>query len=536
MYLTIDTKKVLDSKKPKVDALTESFHVAKENQTPTNVINFLSLYRNTSKDTILENLSSLCDIDSDMTFSYFENVLNIAELSESTLNEYKSHIQSLMESCEEDLYKDKLTNANSKIDSVIENMNDMNNIHDEMMMNLAVSRIRKSCMFESYLADDLEVLIYNINSSPEVIYDYEQIIRKIKTDKSGMYQSSYGMLLIKNTEMIRNLQIVVTGDVLELLTSMPNVIADKIISSNMSPSVIRNFIKIYDKQIVTLYSDLKRNEPKQYILYSTYVRNLSEAKQKILDSLKTPLKENIAEMSPDIILYDEGVIEDFIAEMEDSLADIIFDPGKELNETKLENFAKLYRTYEATSKLQKGMISAGHKAGNTAQKAVSKMKSNMTDAKRATLPVKKALDPFFNLFSDTINKLKDMDKKERTERIITGNYRAKLVNFIKRGIVGIAAIGAAGAGAKVAAGIVFSPKIVGLILAAITILVGTAIDKKIDKKHRQAILVDLKNELTLVEEKIEDAKGDGARDKKYQLMRIQQKLKKDIERIEYNLD
>lgn len=679
MYLSIDAKKVLSSKAPKMDPLTESFNLLKMNQTPINVINFMASYRKSPKDVIIENLGSLCDINSDITFSYFHNVLETASLSESTLNGYKEHLISLRESSDDPDYQNRLDVSVAKIDYTISDINDMDTVREEMLLNLSIDRIRRSCVFESYLEDDLEVLIYNINSSPETITEYEQLIRKIKVSKTSEYFSSYPMLLVKNTDMIRNLSIRVTGDVLDLLTCMPTVIADKLCETNMSDSVVKSYMKIFDKQIATMYIELKHNDPSKYQLYSTYVRNMIGAKRKISDKyglssvteshiiedeileekVQNPFKvfshankvvgkagwahyirnqgpmiknlfvdtsksykglwsnllkmvdncrnidevnylrrdlnistsqlstmkqnnperaaaidehiewinstyrkalndkakelrakstlkesfvlENIAEMQPDIVMYDEAVIEDIISEMENSLVNMIFDPGEELDEVELENFTRLCRVYEATRKMQKGAIRAGHKAGSMTQTAVNKIKSASTDAKRAALPVKKSLQPIANMLSNTINKLKEMDSKERTERIITGEYRMKLVNYIRSSIIGLASlhigVGVGKAVGKATVGVLLTPaKWAGLITVAIGILAGVAINKKIDAKHRQKILADLKGELAITNEKIEDAKSDGDKKAKYELMRIKQKLERDIERIEFNLD
>ena len=680
MYLNINVNKVLNEKTPKLDKLTESFNNIKFDQTPKKIIEFMSMYKKSSKDTILENLNLLYNINSDITFGYFNNVLEHAELPNALLNEYKTDISKLIESTSDYSYSDKLEESITVIDAMIENNNDIELIREEMLLNLAINRIRKSCMFESYLEDDLEVLIYNINTSPETISEYEQLIRKIKVSKTSEYFSSYPMLLVKNTELIRNLTIRVTGDVLDLLTSMPIVIADKLTESNLSSSVVKSYIKILDKQIALMYISLKNNEPAMYQLYSAYVRNLINAKRKISEKynissikesfdieneiveekLQNPFKvmahanktvgkggwshfrrnlgpmtknafvntsksykglwpnllkmvdncknidevnylrrdvnialssftklkknqperikaieeheewlktvyrkalsdkakelkektkikesfilENITEMQPDVVLYDEGVIEDVIAELEDSLANIIFDPDDELNETELENFARLARTYEATSKLQKGMIKAGHKAGSGAQKIVTKARSSQVDMKRATLPIKKAIDPIYNAINNTINKLKEMDKKDRVERIITGGFKLKLKNYIKKAINIVISVGAGSVakdifvkGAPKVIGGALGP-LVGVLITAIGIYASIAIEKKTDNKVRQEVLTDLKNELTIVNEKIDDAKSDNNRKAKYELMRIQQKLKKDIERIEYNLN
>lgn len=546
MGLNIDVQKVLNSKKKVLTPLEESFNTAVLNQSPINIVNFMTKYKSSSKETILENLGSLCKINSDITFNYFKDILPHAEFSESKMNEIKDQVKSILDSTDDDSHKIKLESSISVIDSIIESNNDIQKIHDDMIVNLNIDRIRKHCIYESYIENDLDVLVYNINTSPETISDYELLIRKIKTSKGTEYFSSFPNLLVKNTELILNLRIKVSGDVLDLLTSMPTVIANKLVSEKVSNTVLKSYCKIFDKQIAILYTELKNNEPKQYQLYSTYLKRLTEAKLQLMNCNKAVkesvggLDEGISEMGPDIILYDEGVIEDVVAEIEDTLADIIFDPDDEINEKALENFIRLCRVYESATR--KAAIKTGHSIGDKVQKGVSNLKAKATDAKRSTLPIKKAFDPVFNLISGTVNKMKEMDKKERTERIITGNYRFKLTSLIKKGIIALAVGSAAKAGGsvigKVAVGAikVTAGHLGTVILAAIGLLVAVALDKKADKKRRQEILVDLKNELKIVEEKIEDAKGDGNKAEKYQLMRIQQQLKKDIERITYNLD
>lgn len=568
MYLNIDKQKVLNSKIPKIDPLTESFNVALNEQTPLNIINFMSLYRQSSKDTILENLSNICDINSDITFAYFNHVLEVSDLSNTILTSYRDHLSQICIDNDDYQHVDRLHESIDKIDSIMENNNDINVIKEDVLMGLAIDRIKRSCVFESYLEDELEVLIYNMNTSPETITEYEKIIRKIKTSRTSEYFSSFPMLLVKNTEMIRSLNIQVSGDVLDLLTCMPLVIANKLVETEVSQSVLKSYIKIYEKQIATMYQALKNNEPSQYRLFSAYVRNLIEAKNKITTGILQPhidrfvkqpkvlhestnVDEGIADMCPDILMYDEAVVEDLIAELEDSIADIVFDPGEEIDEAKLENFASLCRTYEATTNVQKKMISAGHKAGKSTQKAVSNLKSNIANSNRAKLPIIKAMQPLANLITGTLEKIKKIDKKERAERIITGGFKGKLSNYIRKGIklviLGVTAktvgktVTKATAGAtmkaagKLIAGMTIG-KFVGILLAAIGIYAAIAHEKKVDRKVRQEVLIDLKNELEIVNEKIKDAESDNARKDKYELMRIQQKLKKDIERIEYNLD
>ena len=48
-------------------------------------------------------------------------------------------------------------------------------------------------------------------------------------------------------------------------------------------------------------------------------------------------------------------------------------------------------------------------------------------------------------------------------------------------------------------------------------------------------MLELQTELKIVKEKIEDAKGENRKQEKYELMRIEATLQKEITRIKYNL-
>ena len=98
--------------------------------------------------------------------------------------------------------------------------------------------------------------------------------------------------------------------------------------------------------------------------------------------------------------------------------------------------------------------------------------------------------------------------------------------LIKKGI------GILTAGSVVAA--VFNP-LMSAIITAIGIMGKMAYDKNRTAKERQQVQTDLETELKIVREKIEDAKGDNARKQKYELMRIEAKLEKEVNRVKYGL-
>ncbi len=75
----------------------------------------------------------------------------------------------------------------------------------------------------------------------------------------------------------------------------------------------------------------------------------------------------------------------------------------------------------------------------------------------------------------------------------------------------------------------------GPVFAVIGLITGIAIDKSLDHTVRQQILHEMEAEMKIIEEKISDAKSAGDKKEKYQLMRLQSTLEKDIDRVRYGL-
>ena len=124
---------------------------------------------------------------------------------------------------------------------------------------------------------------------------------------------------------------------------------------------------------------------------------------------------------------------------------------------------------------------------------------------------------------DTFLKFKKADQEERRNLIIKGGVVNKLRRYITRSIVAFAA------------GTAVGTPILGTLATAITLLASIAHDKHADAKEKNRIINELEDELELVEEKIEDSKGDDDKSKKYELMRIRAKLKKELDRVQMGL-
>lgn len=76
---------------------------------------------------------------------------------------------------------------------------------------------------------------------------------------------------------------------------------------------------------------------------------------------------------------------------------------------------------------------------------------------------------------------------------------------------------------------------VKLVSAAIAMAVKVAIDRRVNDKYKQTILNDLRFELKVTQEKIQDANVRGDTRAKYRLIRIENQLQRAIQRIKYNL-
>ena len=170
---------------------------------------------------------------------------------------------------------------------------------------------------------------------------------------------------------------------------------------------------------------------------------------------------------------------------------------------------------------------AGHV---TARKADYKLRkvNDKVNGKKNTLS--KNLRHIDDKASEVANRKLDdiinMGREIKREKLIEGRPRIKIGKFIRDGILAIA--GATGTAA------LFGPATAAVIVG-IGMLCRADLLKKTEKREKERILLDLETDLRITREKIEDAKAENDRKKKYQLMRIEATLQKEITRIKYGL-
>jgi hypothetical protein len=238
----------------------------------------------------------------------------------------------------------------------------------------------------------------------------------------------------------------------------------------------------------------------------------------------------------------------------DNLVESIFFGEDEPN---LNDFIRLHMltegliNYEETMEASSRIITKGTGKVVKAIDNVSAKSTGMSSSKSKVGQVKRNARITGNRVADAISKkvndLLEKQKNERRKRVITGSISVKLLQLLKRAIglvVGSKLIGkmigpAATKAVKVAGKTILPSVSLGpLVSVVITIVIALgkfALDKRADERERKRVLTELETELKIVREKIEDAKGDNARQQKYELMRIEASLEKEVTRIKYGL-
>lgn len=255
------------------------------------------------------------------------------------------------------------------------------------------------------------------------------------------------------------------------------------------------------------------------------------------------MKESIMEMAPDIIASEDENTTDAVqvvgptwttsfinrvdkeyceTEFSKQFAKTFMSDSPDLN---LESFNRMmYAAYEYDQILEKmGPVANAARniarAGDRATQGLAKgARKTGSATKRVAVVAKKIPGNIDNLINNTLGAIKKMDQSERRAKILEGGFKVKLFRILRLAITS----GSAAAWVHPA-------------LGAITLLTSVAVDKSLDRNARKRLLNELEHELQIVDEKIEDAKGAGDREQKYQLMRIRHKLGDDLNRIKYNL-
>lgn len=219
----------------------------------------------------------------------------------------------------------------------------------------------------------------------------------------------------------------------------------------------------------------------------------------------------------------------------DSLVESIFfdesDEDMNINDLiKLQTVTEAIIEYEYTLEASSRIITKGTDKATRAIGNASAKSSGMSSTKSKVGQLKRGVRIVDDRASSAINKKLDdimnLARDSKREKIITGKNTVKLGKALKT----IIAILGSSAITKIALGPVF-----GTATTIIGLLGAHALSKRTEEREKKRILLELETELKITNEKIEDAKGENAKEQKYQLMRIQSNLEKEITRIRHGL-
>ncbi len=202
----------------------------------------------------------------------------------------------------------------------------------------------------------------------------------------------------------------------------------------------------------------------------------------------------------------------------------------------LNNFGRLMTVYEVfgedivteanagsvMNKARRAMARGGAKVAAVARGA-QKAKDQVKDTG------KRIVDPMVRFVEDTYDKIAKADMDERKKIIMTTGLKGKLVKTLKW----IKDVLIMGLGVYASSHIGFTA---GTVIAAISLVVYIVRNATLNANARALVKRELEDELKLVKEKIEDAKGDENKQTKYELMRIESKLEREIARVKLHLN
>lgn len=297
-------------------------------------------------------------------------------------------------------------------------------------------------------------------------------------------------------------------------------------------SVHENYMDIpvarYVDTSITMLETLTRN--------TKYVTRLETTHNMILEGIKAAMEDDVcvqgvfnpcAYTLNSITPFPVGVRASHLA-----FDNIVKAETDEEMDKAMVEFAKVYNVEEnvfyrnpdgllETNAVAKGARDVSRKVQKGSEKAIRNVGGTAHEIKQAA---HNAVDPMEKYIGQMMEKLKKEDGNRRREIIIKGGVMPKVLRWIKRSIplIAGAAIGAhVIPAAAVASGIAF----IGFI----------ASDKYLDAKEKRKVLREIEDELEIVNEKIDDARGDSNKQKRYELIRIRNNLKRTQDRIKYNL-
>lgn len=382
-----------------------------------------------------------------------------------------------------------------------------------------------------YLINSIKEMKLNESTLSYIIQDFE--CNESVEYLNEMYYNTNTQLNLdnKDTRRVMNILTQINQNVITNLDNQEKLETIK----NCNTSLLYKYkytTESFDGEVISIYNSLEtllENQTDEVIKYS--LDELNNINQLIEHVVKHELDESAEEF-----IYEHAVKKfDYLVE------DIFFNS----NDIQIEQLIDLYTLTEAlceyesnmeassriitkgTEKITKGIDRASAKA-----RGMGDAKSKIDQVKRGAKIVD---DRASTAINNKIDQIINFTQDSKREKLITGKTSVQLGKNLKT-IIG-----------WIVAGVVVKnlPKqhipllgklpLLGLATTVIGVMSAIALSKRTEEREKKRILLELETELKITREKIEDAKGDNVKEQKYQLMRIEANLEKEIMRIKHGM-
>lgn len=409
-------------------------------------------------------------------------------------------------------------------------------IPQEDVVNIIDNKLE--LMTESYIDFSLEDKLYMVEALKNIeidemtlhyiLEDFElsNIIESIKINYLDENYKSFDKSFDKDVKELLSLLENINYNIRKNINDRHKLVYIKSCNERVlykNKSVIQ--MESFHKDVSSLYPRLEallENQTDEIINYTAnylgYTNNLVDY---ILNVKYKTTQENF--------IYDKAV-----EEFNNLVESIFFDESDE--DMSIKDLVKLYKVtealceYESTMEASSRIITKGTEKVTRAIGNASSKSHGMAKADSKIGQIKRGARIIDDRASGAINRKIDaiinITKDAKREKLITGKNTVKLGKALKTIIALL--------GSKHIAFKVLGP-IKGTGVMIVTMLAGYALSKRTEEREKKRILLDLETELKITREKIEDAKGDNAKQQKYELMRIEATLEKEITRIKHGL-
>lgn len=541
-----------------MNSIQEKFQELREDYSVANAIRYTDYLENCTKSDVIGCFENTF-IEPIKGAEFTKKFILLNSFTENELQIMKASMESFINNAENNLYEnyghvEAVRECIQLIDAKLEHVSHISMV-DLMLESMYLSEMEVTCEGAEISDKELKKIISN-DVADDVKKKYaNRLIARIKAGEVPLNTIKGANIIITTTAAVIYYAAVIPLSIISVLLPIPVLMVSSAINQGISKANYKICKRILESEIKKVEAAQPTNNVSDTLM--TYLQNLQQARELLMAQEHVNMENALAELDEQeslgdkVKILDMAISENFIKfafSEEETVEESIewFNNIISLTNVKnvlVEQFVhnKLFDELEEeldeleqeldfdegeeefveegtkSDERRKKVNVAANKIKSKAQKVKDNIKKGGQATKAAANQAKNAGNAVDDALTNTVNKAKSTYRNDIREEIVEDKTRVKLFRIVRKGI----GIGVATA--------------VNPALGAITALVTYALNKKVKEKERRRILHELNEELEIVNEKIEDARGDSDKEKKYQLMRIRNQLKRDINRIQYRI-